>query len=56
MVRTAVPFFAYNWGYSTIDICLPLYMYDVLGFNMTKNGMFLHFRSCRRLLRLQSTA
>jgi len=35
-----VAFFANNWGFFTIIICLPLYMYDVLGFNMTKNGVF----------------
>ena len=36
----AVAFFANNWGFFTIIICLPLYMYDVLGFNMTRNGVF----------------
>ena len=36
----AIAFFANNWGFFTIIICLPLYMYDVLGFNMTRNGVF----------------
>jgi len=36
----AVAFFAADWGYYTFVICLPLYMRDVLGFNMTWNGLF----------------
>ena len=32
--------FAQAWGFFTIQTCVPLYMYDVLGFNMTKNGLF----------------
>jgi len=36
----AVAYFAYNWGFHTLIICLPLFMHDVLGFNMTKNGVF----------------
>jgi len=36
----AVAFFANNWGFSTIISCIPLYLHDVLGFNMTKNGLF----------------
>jgi len=28
------------WGYSTLMICLPLYMHDVLGVNTTRNGAF----------------
>jgi len=36
----AVAFFANNWGYFTLVTCLPLYMHDVLGFNISKNGLF----------------
>ena len=35
----AVAFFAQNWGYYTLASCIPLFMYDVLGFDMTKNGV-----------------
>ena len=31
--------FAHNWGYHTILDGLPLFYFDVLGFNMTKNGL-----------------
>jgi len=31
--------FAHNWGYHTILEGLPMFYYDVLGFNMTKNGL-----------------
>jgi len=34
----AVAFFANNWGFFTLATCIPLFMYDVLGFDMTKNG------------------
>jgi len=30
--------FANSWGYFTLATCLPLYMHDVLGLDMTKNG------------------
>jgi len=36
----AVAFFADNWGYFTLATCLPLFMHDVLGFDMTRNGAF----------------
>ena len=36
----AVAFFASNWGYFTIASCLPLYMHDVLGFDIARNGAF----------------
>jgi len=36
----AVAFFANNWGYFTLATCLPLFMHDVLGVNMTRNGVF----------------
>jgi len=36
----AVAFFANNWGYFTMATCLPLYMHDVLGADMTSNGAF----------------
>jgi len=34
----AVALFADNWGYYTMATCLPLYMHDVLGLDMTMNG------------------
>ena len=34
----AVACFAANWGFFTLTTCLPLFMHDVLGLNMTKNG------------------
>ena len=34
----ALAYFANNWGYYTMITCLPTYMYDVLGLNMTTNG------------------
>ena len=36
----AVAFFANNWGYYTLATCLPLFMHDVLGFAMARNGVF----------------
>ena len=36
----AVALFANNLGFYTVVICLPLYMYDVLGFSITRNGVF----------------
>ena len=36
----AVAYFSNDWGYFTFVSCLPMYMQDVLGFNMTKNGFF----------------
>ena len=36
----AVALFSNNWGYFTFVSCLPMFMHDVLGFNMTKNGLF----------------
>ena len=36
----AVAFFADVWGSYTFVTCLPLFMHDVLGFNMTSNGEF----------------
>ena len=35
-----IAFFAAAWGYFTLMICLPLYMHDVLGFDITSNGAF----------------
>jgi len=35
-----VAFFACNWGYLTLVICLPLYMHDILGVDIAKNGAF----------------
>ena len=35
----AVVFFANNWGYYTLASCIPLFMHDVLGFDMTNNGL-----------------
>ena len=36
----AVAFFALDWGAFTVISCIPLFMHDVLGFAMTKNGTF----------------
>ena len=36
----AAAMFANNWTYFTLAVCLPLYMHDVLGFDMTRNGEF----------------
>ena len=30
--------FANNWGFNTLATCLPLFMHDVLGLNLTWNG------------------
>ena len=35
----AVAFFANAWGFSTLAACIPMFMHDVLGFDMTKNGV-----------------
>ena len=32
--------FSFSWGYCTLSTCLPLYMHDVLGLDMTKNGVY----------------
>jgi len=34
----AVAFFAEDWGFFTLATCIPLFMHDVLGFDMSKNG------------------
>ena len=36
----AVAYFANTWGFGTLATCLPLFMNDVLGFDMTRNGTF----------------
>jgi len=36
----AVAFFANDWSVFTVLSCIPLFMHDVLGFDMTKNGTF----------------
>ena len=36
----AVAMFASNWGYFTLITSLPLYMHDILGFNMANNGVY----------------
>ena len=36
----AVAFFAANWGKIMLMTWAPVFMHDVLGFNMTKNGAF----------------
>jgi len=36
----AVAFFADTWGYLMMQTCLPLYMHDVFGIDMTKTGAF----------------
>lgn len=34
-----VTIFAEAWGYFTIQTCIPLFMYDVLGFSTARNGI-----------------
>jgi len=34
----AAAFFCNEWGFYTLATCIPLFMHDVLGFNMTTNG------------------
>ena len=36
----SVSLFADDWCYFTLSTCLPLFMHDVLGVNMTRNGAF----------------
>jgi len=36
----AIAMFANSWIFYTYIICVPLYMHDVLGFNMTRNGVY----------------
>ena len=36
----AIVFFVNNFGYFTLATCLPLFMHDVLGFDITRNGAF----------------
>ena len=36
----AVAFFANDWCFYTVVSCIPMFMHDVLGFDMTKNGTF----------------
>ena len=35
-----VALFANNWGYFIIATCIPMYMHDVLGFDIVRNGAF----------------
>jgi len=35
----AIAFFTNNWGYYTLASCIPLFMHDVLGFDITNNGV-----------------
>ena len=35
----AAAFFANHWGYFTMSSCIALFMHDVLGFDMTNNGV-----------------
>ena len=35
----AIAHFGSNWGFYTLLTCLPKYMYDVLRFDMTRNGI-----------------
>jgi len=32
--------FATTWGYICILVCLPMYLHDVLGFDISRNGLF----------------
>jgi len=36
----ALSFFAGSWGFFTLVTCLPLFMHDVLGLDMSKNGVY----------------
>ena len=36
----AIAFFVNCWGFQTLSSCLPMYMHDVLGVDMTTNGAF----------------
>jgi len=36
----AFAYFANDWCFYTVVSCIPMFMHDVLGFNMTKNGTF----------------
>jgi len=36
----AIAFFADAWSFYTVVYCIPMFMHDVLGFNMIKNGTF----------------
>ena len=36
----AIAFFAHNWGVNMLMTWAPVFMHDVLGFNMTNNGVF----------------
>ena len=38
LLACCVAKFAHNWGYHTVLDGLPLFYFDVLGFNMTENG------------------
>jgi len=35
----ATAFAANAWGFTTLASCVPMFMHDVLGFDMTKNGL-----------------
>jgi len=35
----AIAYFTHNWGFYTLLTCLPMYMRDVLQFDMTQNGI-----------------
>ena len=35
----ALAFFAFDWGRYTMVTCIPLFMHDVLGFDITENGV-----------------
>jgi len=36
----SVAFFVFNWGFSMMMTWVPVFMHDVLGFNMTNSGVF----------------
>jgi len=36
----AVALFADNWGFGILATCLPLFMHDVVGFDISRNGAF----------------
>jgi len=35
----AIAFFVEDWGFFTVVTCIPLFIHDVLGFNMQNNGL-----------------
>jgi len=51
----AVAYFAEDWGYYTVVTCIPLFIHDVLGFNMLTNGVVSGRPSICRIMCLYSS-